>query len=133
MFGFFKKRPKTPEPSPTEPAPKDDFVVVNNPTSPPAVPTEQSGMYGHNVPYPVLPKPIDGPHGAHLKRHESVSKPTEGVPFKLSSQIIGGDNFADTLKSQIDSIERSINQKSANSQTIGYDFQLEKSVISECS
>lgn len=91
-------------------------------------------MYGHSSPYPVLPHPVTGPHGAQLKRYESVTKPapTEGVPFKLSKHIVGGDNFADVLKSQIDGIARNFDQKIANSETIGYDFQLEKSVISEC-
>lgn len=92
-------------------------------------------MYGSSSPYPVLPQPVTGPHGAQLKRYESVTKPaqtTEGVPFKLSKYIVDADSFADTLKSQVDGIARNFDQKIAKSSTIGYDFQLEKSVISEC-
>lgn len=91
-------------------------------------------MYGHPAPYPVLPPTsgsVYGPTGSHLSRSFSVlnKSATEGVPFKVASHIISDENFANNLMSELDGILMNLNSKGGT--TVDYDFQLEKSIVSQ--
>lgn len=106
------------------------YIENNNPQPHPQPPTETNVLYGHPAPYPPLPTAgsVYGPNGAHISRAFSVSS-TEGVPFKVASHIVSDENFENNLKSQLDGILRSLNSKGGT--TIDYDFQLEKSIVSQ--